>query len=354
MEKYLQTLVDFYPISLDQKNVIRLLEYVKAHAEKYAMQTEILTYEGVNSLYAHPKGLKKSRLLLQAHIDVVPGEDQPFSIADGKYYGRGTYDMLFATACYMRLLDELSDNLPELDLGLMLSGDEELGGFHGVNTFLEHGYSTEVCILPDAGENFGVINTSAKGVYSCTVKINGKAHHGSRPWEGDGAAIKLVHFLHEFEQAFDTSNKHNTTMTVATLKSGDAENKGPSSAEAMLDVRYSDKEDLSRVQKALAKTLTKYDGEIARLVEGADYKLDTSHPDVQAFLRLYEKHHDDLILQTRASGSSDARFFAEKNIPVIMLRPEGGGAHGDNEWVSVEEVEKFYQLLKEYVVKLLQ
>ncbi len=354
MEKYLETLVGFYPVSSQQENVLNLLEYVKTHVDNHNMQSEFLLDSGIHSLYAHPKGLKKSRLLLQAHIDVVPGAQQPFKVEDGKYYGRGSYDMLFATACYMRLLDELSDTIPDLDLGIMLSGDEELGGFHGVKSFIENGYSTAVCILPDAGESFGALNTAAKGVYSCTIKINGKSHHGSRPWEGDGAAIKLVHFLHEFEQAFDPSSRDNTTMTVAVLKSGDVDNKGPSSAQATLDIRYRDKKDLQRVQQILEQKLEEYNGEIVNLVEGSDYQLDNNHQDVLHFIELYEKHFGGTIAENKSHGSSDARFFAEKNIPVIMLRPEGGGAHGDNEWVSIDEVEKFYQLLKEYVVKLLQ
>ena len=354
MEKYIETLVGFYPVSSKQENVLSLLEYAKAHMDKYNMQTKFLLHGGIHSLYAHPQGKEKSRLLLQAHIDIVPGENQPFRVENGRYYGRGTYDMLFATACYMRLLDELSESLSTLDLGIMLSGDEELGGFHGIEPFLNDGYETDVCILPDAGENFGAINTSAKGVYSCAVQINGKSHHGSRPWEGDGAAIKLVHFLYDLEQVFDTSSQDNTTMTVSILKSGDADNRGPSSAEATLDIRYSDKRDLSRVQQLLNEKLQEYDGQIINLIEGSDYQLDSVHPDVKTFLEVYSRHHEGPIEETKSHGSSDARFFAEKNIPVIMLRPKGEGAHGDVEWVSIEEVEKFYQLLKEYVIKLLQ
>ena len=53
----------------------------------------------------------------------------------------------------------------------------------------------------------------------------------------------------------------------------------------------------------------------------------------------------------KAPGSSDARFFSAHNIPVIMLRPTGHGAHGDNEWISIAETEQFYQILTSYILK---
>lgn len=347
---YLEKLINFYPVSSNQQSVLELLEYMAKELEAVGLEGKILTYNGVHSLYAHSKDLKHSRLLLQGHIDVVSTDDNSFAEQEGNYYGRGTYDMLFATACYLQLFNELKDVLPKMDIAIMLSGDEELGGFNGVQPFLEDGYTTDVCILPDAGVGLGSLNVGAKGTYTCDVRINGRSHHGSRPWEGDGAAIKLVHFLEELNQTFDTTDQNNSTMTVSVLKAGDVENRGPAYADATLDIRYKNKQDLENIKVNLEKYMTKYDGEFTDIRQGDDYQLDTSHPDVKAFLDLYQKHTGKEIQLTRAHGSSDARFFSAKEMPVIMLRPDGGGAHGDIEWVSKESIDKFYALLKEYVL----
>ncbi len=349
MEEYLKQLVAFYPVSSSQESVLALLQFAKQHFEEHGLKTEILSYKGVHNLYATTSGKKHTRLLLQGHIDVVPANNQPFSVDDEKYYGRGVYDMLYATACYMQLVADLSDQIHNFDIGFMLSGDEETGGLDGVKAFLEDGYRTQVCILPDAGEGFGTLNIAAKGIYHCNVRIHGKAHHGSRPWEGDGAAAKLVHFLGEFESVFDTSSLDNTTLTIAKLNAGEADNQGPAYADVTLDIRYSDKTDLKRVKQALNELLERYNGEITEMLEGDDYQLDTSHPDVKEFLQRYEEHHGGAIELVKAHGSSDARFLAAKGIPVIMLRPDGGGAHGDAEWVSKNSTKKFYELLKDYV-----
>lgn len=350
--KRLEQLVAFYPQTALQENVQALRDFAGRQLEELGFVVTPLEYHGVHSLYAHPKGSKHSRLLLQAHIDVVPAENQPY-MADGDVLkGRGVYDMLYATACYLELLHEIRGMVPELDLGIMLSGDEEFGGFNGVKPFLGAGYTADVCLLPDAGEGFGSLNVAAKGVYGVKLRVHGSAHHGSRPWEGDGAAAKLVHFLARAEKLFDGSDKHNSTMTIARLQAGDAPNRGPATADCTLDIRYSDKTDLQRIQKELKRLCRQYDAEILEVEEGDDYKLDLDNAYVAEFLELYKQAAGKQISFHKAHGSSDARFFAAKDIPVIMCRPDGGGAHGDDEWISAAGIQQFYELLKAYVLQV--
>jgi len=71
------------------------------------------------------------------------------------------------------------------------------------------------------------------------------------------------------------------------------------------------------------------------------------------FVDMYKQATGTGISFIKAHGSSDARFFAERGIPVIMFRPDGGGAHGDDEWLSLESFDAFYGLLRGYVQVLL-
>jgi len=234
----------------------------------------------------------------------------------------------------------------------MLSGDEEVGGFNGVKRFVDAGYKAEVCILPDAGEEYGNLSVAAKGMYNVRIVIQGKAHHGSRPWEGDAASAKIVHFLHDFESLFGGEPREASTMTVATLNAGDAINTGPSTAGATLDIRYSDKQDLMRIDTVLKQLLSKYDGAIVDSFDVDDFHLDTQLPVVRQFIELYQQQIGHPIKYTIAPGSSDAPFLAAGGIPTIMFRPTGGGAHGDEEWISKASLEQFYALLKRYILKV--
>lgn len=40
--------------------------------------------------------------------------------------------------------------------------------------------------------------------------------------------------------------------------------------------------------------------------------------------------------------------FGEKNIPVLVMRPAGGGHHSDHEWIDIKDLNKFYQVFKEW------
>lgn len=356
IEQYLKKLIEYYPTSERQSNVSRLLGYVQKHCAKYNLKATNLSFNGVHSLYISPKNKKHSKILLQAHVDVVPTSlsIQKTLIQKGdELYGRGVFDMLFAVAVYMEFIALHYSELDELDIAILLSGDEELGGFNSIDKILgEEGYTTDVCFLPDAGYEFGVLNIAAKGVYNVKVQINGVSHHGSRPWEGDGAAKKLVAFIHELEDLFDESNRDESTLTIATLQAGDASNRGPSIATADLDIRYKDKQDLAGITVALKKLLKKYRGALVRISEGNDYQLDLDNQYVQRFIAIYEKNYGKPIIPGKAYSSSDARFFSEKGMPVIMLRPDGGNAHGDNEWISRRSLQQFYKLLEQYILEV--
>lgn len=351
MIETLQTLMNFHSVTSNQAAVSELLEYVEARLKQYGLHTERVVHNGVNSLYASTHGGTHTKVMLQGHIDVVP-EGDVFHRDGDKIFGRGCFDMLFAMASFIRLIEEL-DNPARYDLSILLTGDEEVGGSNGVGTIMqEPRYTCDICILPDAGEGLGTMSIGAKGVLQLLLRVNGKAHHASRPWEGDGAGGKLVSFLHELSQEFDASDRYNSTMTVSRLEAGsDALNQGLATALVGIDIRYSSKDDLRRIESRLNKLKETYDVTVEKRMAANNFSLDTSHPLVQSFIDEYEVALDAKVTPIRAHGSSDARFFDEKGIPVIMFRPDGGGAHAADEWLSISSWEKFHIILDNYVHK---
>lgn len=51
-------------------------------------------------------------------------------------------------------------------------------------------------------------------------------------------------------------------------------------------------------------------------------------------------------------GASDAAYFARLGIPCIVTRPEGGGHHGDDEWVSRESLALMVPVLVNFLDRL--
>lgn len=347
----LHTLMNFFPVSSDQAAVSSLLDYVQSRLHQHGLHVERIEHGGVSSLYASTRGQKHTKVMLQAHVDVVPG-GQMFQRDDDKLYGRGCYDMLFGVASFLQLVDQL-DGPASYDLSILFTGDEEVGGINGVGAILDiQQYTCDVCILPDAGEGLGTMSVAAKGLLNLQVKANGASHHGSRPWEGDNAAHKLLVFLSQLQTAFDDSSYDNSTFTISQLQAGnEALNQGPGEALAGIDIRYTDKAESRRIRQALTAYAAQYDIEILSEMSGASFTLDTDAPIVKHFIALYEEEIGDKITLVKAHGSSDARFFDEKGMPVIMLRPDGGNAHGDSEWLSISSWQRFQKLLERYVIE---
>ena len=56
---------------------------------------------------------KRPKLMLHAHLDVAPAPASELKLTarDGRYYGRGVFDMKYAAATFLHLLLELGDDL---------------------------------------------------------------------------------------------------------------------------------------------------------------------------------------------------------------------------------------------------
>lgn len=348
----LHTLMNFLPVTHNQQAVGALLDHVEARLHQCGLSVERLEHAGVQSLYASTRGQKHSRVMLQAHIDVVPG-GEPFRLRGDRIYGRGCYDMLFAVASFLQLIDNL-ENPAAYDLSILLTGDEEVGGKNGIGTILDvEQYTCDVCVLPDAGEGLGTLSTAAKGIYDLRVKANGASHHGSRPWEGDNAAHKLIAFLTDLQAEFDTSTRDNSTITVSQLQAGnEALNQGPAEAFGGIDIRYTSQAEYKRLRTALEKLAARHDVEVLEEEYGRNFSLDTTNKLVQRFIDLQQASVGQPIAFITAHGSSDARFFDDKGMPVIMLRPDGGNAHGDGEWLSLSSWQQFHEILEAYVLEV--
>ena len=117
------------------KNPVALKEVLKISALELKDYTiEWFVKDEIPSLlaYASPSRPKRFKIILNAHLDVIPAKPSQFSpkIKDGKLYGRGAYDMKAAAAVEILVFKELAKKL-DFPLGLQLVTDEEIGGFKG-------------------------------------------------------------------------------------------------------------------------------------------------------------------------------------------------------------------------------
>ena len=349
MKNKLKKLIKFKTVSNDKKENKKALEWIDEQIKGY--KTEFKSYNGHPVLIVGPKNPK---VCLQAHVDVVPGDDDSFEpkIRNGKLFGRGVYDMKFAIACYLETLEEVKDD----NLGLLITSDEEIGGFNGVGAVLEDGYDPDFCFLPDGGDDWNY-DEKIKGVWHLEVVSKGVTGHASRPWEGDSAIRKLISFLNKLEDEFENevyeSECFKSSMNIGRIEGGLATNQIAADAKAKIDIRFTDEEEKSRIEDRIDELVDSYEGlKVNEDIFGASFNCDTESRYCNIFTELARDKKKTVSNQI-AHGSSDARFFAQKEIPTIMIKPKGGGSHSKKEWVDLEDLKDYCQILTQFIKQIL-
>ncbi|HSH31438.1 MAG TPA: M20/M25/M40 family metallo-hydrolase [Candidatus Saccharimonadales bacterium] len=358
IEDTLAKLITFKTVSEDQAASKVALAWVKQQLKGLPLYLTDFEDGGFPALIITTQPTKSPRVWLQAHLDVVPGPDELFlpRTEGGKLVGRGAYDMKFALACYLQLFQTLGDRLTRYDFGVMITTDEELGGRHGAKAILGQGWRGETVVIPDSGEDWS-FEVTAKGVLQLEVVSRGLAAHGSKPWEGQSAASRLVRFLGALEACFppepcgDLDHCHNS-LTIGRLEGGEVVNQIMDKALAWLDIRLLPGTSKAEMEQLLRQVESETNAvEMREINYDSSYRVDTSNRYWQSFKRITEDHLKAEIVTTNSHGSTDARFFIERGIPAIVTRPRGGGHHSDHEWVDRSDLATFYRILEAFVQK---
>lgn len=353
MEELLEKLVAFKSVTEDRSTNTKALDFIERYVTERGMHTKRFAWNGAPALVATSRPqTKKPTVMLAGHIDIVPAADDLFLLrkdAD-RYFGRGVLDMKGSLAVYLAIIDELRDQLAELDFGLMITSDEEVGGFYGTPKLLEAGFVPKVCILPDGGDNWQ-IQLSAKGVLQLRIATSGQAAHGSQPWKGDNANLRLIRVLHDIMGLFPENGPDSNTVNVGMINGGEAINQVPDAAEARIDIRCISEHDKQHLRKMITTICKEHGAEMAIVMDGIGATFDLANPFIKRFANIITEVTGTEVTGSRAYGSSDARFFAALGIPCISLYPPGGGHHGPNEWVSKKGLAQLQEVITQYLIE---
>lgn len=293
------------------------------------------------------------------HMDVVAGRDDQFEmrVEDDRIIGRGASDMKFSVPMGIAILNELVERKALLSFSLVITTDEEVGGFEGAK-FLEEGlkFRPKLLIVPDGGDNLIFVN-KAKGICQLLVSSKGKPAHASRPWLGRNALEPLVLLAEKLLGKFGENNRTEswkTTMNLGVIQGGTSTNQVCPEAIMKLDFRFPE----SVSEKELVGEVTEIAKEcggglkIEVLGRGLPTFTDDNLPIVKKFIEEMEKVIGRKIEVKPTYGGSDARWFAKHDIPVLMIKPVGGEIHSDDEWISLQSCLEFHQGIRNFLFEL--
>lgn len=361
MENLLTDLIKFKTTSSNESELFKVIDYVDRYFNNYDVLKRRFENNRKPSIVIQTKNTKKPKIILNGHLDVVPAEDAQFSprVVDGKIFGRGASDMKGVDAAMIIAFCELLKEKTSLDLALMLTTDEEIGGQNGVNQLLNsEEYSCDIAFVPDSGLNWAIC-TDEKGFVHLEVEAKGKQAHGSALWLGENAVNKCWKFYrdvrNDFRQKWGKLREDDSwkpTVNMGALHGGDAVNKVPDYANMLLDIRFPAPVTLKEIMN-IANYYAKINDVIIKIkISGEQNHTDSDNEYLKEWSKLVKNKKGLVPELYKANGGSDSRYFSAKGIPVLMSMPTASNPHVDNEWVDVVDLQTYKEVLKDWILAI--
>jgi succinyl-diaminopimelate desuccinylase len=334
----------------------KALEDVLQTADKYLKGFNVRKFKrnGVPSVlyYNTPKLPKRFKVILNAHLDVVPAEESQYKakLIGDKLYGRGTNDMKAAAATEILAFKEMAKKV-KYPLGLQLVTDEEIGGFNGTGYQIEKGVRADFVI---AGEGSNLdINNMSKGVLWLKLKSYGKTAHSAYLWNGQNALSNLNTVLNRIWKVYPIPKKEvwKTTVNIGRmLTENQTFNKVPDYAEAWLDIRYIP-EEIDTILLSIKKLLSK-GVEIEVVVKDSPHYTKSDNKYIGILKKSIKGVTGKKVAVSKKHGANDIRHFNKVGCDGVQFGPTGEGLHTDKEWVSIKSLSDYYNILENFLMSL--
>jgi succinyl-diaminopimelate desuccinylase len=342
----------------------RCFEFLHHHLDSLpGVRLDYFESNGHQSVVVLPAGIDAPGILLCGHLDVID-HPQPHcyrsKIEDGRIYGPGSGDMKGQISILVELMRSLQTEHPGLSLGLVLTSDEERGGWDGVRFLIqEKKLRCGHVIIPDGG-SLNDVTVEEKGVIHIRVTATGHEAHGARPWLGQNALellwIRLARVREHFDRFWPTEpieeqvNHWFPTCSITICETENATaNRIPDRASAVMDIRFPPPHTVDSMIVEITQILGA-GCQIELMMTAEPTHLD---PD-PLFCEITQEVTGQPVRHVRASGGSDSRFFRQFDIPVNLSRPLVGNLHALDEWIDVASMVKYYRICEQYILRKLQ
>lgn len=325
------------------------IEFCKQWLIEHELEPELIENNGYKMLVCEI-GEGDKTIVFNGHVDVVSGKKDQFVPVekDGRIYARGSADMKAGVAAMMAAMRDLRDQKLGVKIQLQVVSDEEIGGMNCTGYLVENGYRGDFVICSEPTQ-LGIA-LQAKGVLRLEVEVTGKSAHGSRPWEGDNAIVKAYHVYEKLlELPFTKESSEfypSPSINLAIIAGGEVFNKVPDRCLMSLDIRYLPGQDPDTIIQQI-KELSR--GEVQVGLKGIPVSTEPDNPFITQLKPVLDKHIGGEAVLFGQHGAADTQFFAAHGIPAIEFGPSGANWHGDDEYVLLESLEKYKEILIDYV-----
>jgi succinyl-diaminopimelate desuccinylase len=346
-------------------------------AERLAVigfRIEPMPFGEVRNLWAR-RGHSAPLLCLAGHTDVVPTgplEDwtsHPFepTVRDGLLYGRGAADMKGSVASMVTGVESFVAAHPDHrgSIAFLITSDEEGPAVDGTVRVVERlqarGERIDCALVgePSSRERLGdTMKNGRRGSLNGDLTILGKQGHVAYPQLArnpfHAAAPALAALCAE---VWDRGNAHfpPTSLQIANLRMGTgADNVIPNRLDVQFNLRFSTEQTPEGIDARVRGLLDSYglDYELNWRLSGNPFLTPAGELVEAARLAIAELEGIETQLST-TGGTSDGRFIAPTGAQVVELGPINASIHQVDEYVAVEELDRFSALVKRICERLL-
>jgi succinyl-diaminopimelate desuccinylase len=325
------------------------VEFCKQWLIEHDLQPNLIENNGYKMLVCEI-GEGDKTIVFNGHVDVVSGKKDQFIPVekDGKIFARGAADMKAGVAAMMVAVKELQNQNLGVKIQLQIVSDEEIGGKNCTGYLVENEYRGDFVISSEPTQ-LGIA-LQAKGVLRLEVEVTGKSAHGSRPWEGENAIVKAYRAYEKLlELPFTKESSEfyqSPSINLAIISGGEVFNKVPDYCVMSLDIRYLPGQDPDSIVQQIESIS---DGKVTVGLKGIPVATERDNIFITQLKPVLEKHIGGEAVIFGQHGAADTQFFAAQGIPAIEFGPSGANWHGDNEYIELESLEKYKDILIDYV-----
>jgi len=313
---------------------------------------------GVHNVVAR-LGRGAPSLVFNAHADTVgPGErglwrTDPFaaSVTQDRVYGLGACNCKGSMAVQLWLAEEIARRGgPKTgEIVFTFVGDEEAFGSDGTKFLRDQGLIKPGMLVVGAPTANQLI-TEERGVFQAQVVAHGRPAHAGEPQHGDNAILRMTRIIASLDRGLASviadraKGGMQSTINIGTIGGGTTANVVPSRCAVEIDRRLlageTVKEAFAELRTAVAaagEPAGTWDIELTTGTNGFAARRDSRL--VAAFTAAYSTRAGAQPRFIIPIGASDARFFADDGIEILVTGPgEGSEGHAANESVTIRDL----------------
>ncbi len=359
MKKLLIDLLRIPSVSSDISQLHKIVDYVENYFSGIDCIIEKFEFNNKPSIVVKNFEGKKADIVLNWHLDVVPPSEEnqfdPYE-ENWKIYARGAWDMKSWVAIMMKLMkDLLKAGFSKKKISLILTTDEEVGGFDWVKKLVNLWYTGNIVLIPDAWYLDKIVY-AGKGFIHLDLEFYGKSAHASRCWLGDNAIDNMINFytfiksyIQDDKKLYYDDNHWGSSVCLDVVEWGKATNMLCDLVKAKIDIRFTEDFTLDSLLDLIDKGLKRFNGKLVNLLTGDLLFSSPDNIEIQKYYKIAKNYIPNVELGKEHWGS-DWRFFSAAWSIVLLHRPTFGNGHWKKEWVKVKDMEIIYNIYKDFIL----